>query len=261
MPSGLYIAASGMDAALNRQGVVANNLANLNTVGFKQNRSVDLAFPTHLFARIQDQRIKVMDGTAEVRPVIGFKGGGVIPQEVATDHLQGPRLETTNPLDFALTGPGFFAAAGPSGQLLLTRGGNFSLDPDGRLVTQDGYPVLGRNGEVFIDGSKVEVDEEGNLFVDGKAQDQLRVVTVSEEERLQKAGHSLFSVPAGVRVDWEPESVQVQQGFLEQSNVNAVREMVEMIEVARAYELNARIVSLFDDVLSRGANEVGSLRG
>ncbi len=259
MPSGLYIAASGMDAALNRQGVIANNLANLTTVGFKQNRSVDVAFPTHLFSRIGDQRMKTLDGTTELRPLIGFKGGGVVPQEVATDHSQGPRLETRNPLDFALTGPGYFTAAGPGGQILLTRGGNFSLDADGRLVTQDGYPVLGRSGEIFIDGSQVDVDEEGNLSVDGKAHDQLRIVTVSDEGALQKAGHSLFTVPAEVKVDWEPEVVQVQQGFLEQSNVNAVREMVEMIEVARAYELNARIITAFDDVLSKAANSVGSL--
>src|SRR5260221_10028451 len=142
MPSGLYIAASGMDSTITRENVISNNLANLSTVGFKQNRAVDIAFPTHLIARVHDQRMKVMDGTTEVRPNIGFMGGGVVPQEIATDYSQGSRLETKNPLDFALTGPGFFSILSPEGKTLLTRAGSFSLDANGRLVTQDGLPVL-----------------------------------------------------------------------------------------------------------------------
>jgi flagellar basal-body rod protein FlgG len=248
-----------MDAAINRQDVIANNLANMDTVGFKKDRSVDMAFPTHMLARISDQKMKVLDGAAELRPNIGFMGGGVVPQEVAVDHGQGPRLETKNPLDLSLTGPGYFTVSGPNGRIYLTRGGNFSLDGEGRLVTQDGYPVLGRAGEIFIDGSQVAVDTDGNLSVDGKDQDQLRVVTVSDEAGLQKVGHSLFAAPAGVQVDWAPDNIQVQQGSLEQSNVNSVREMVEMIEVARSYDLNSKVVSTINDVMSQAANKVGSM--
>ena len=259
MPSGLYIAASGMDAAMTRQGVIANNLANLNTVGFKKDRAVDIAFPTQLYSRISDQKMKVMNGTMELRPTVGFMGGGVVPQEVAVDHGQGPRLETSNPLDMSLTGSSFFTVSGPNGRVFLTRAGNFSLDGEGRLVTQDGYPVLGRGGEIFIDGNQVNVDTEGNISVDGMAQDQLRIVKVSDEAGLQKVGQSLFSVPAGVQVDWAPEDIQVQQGSLEQSNVNSVREMVEMIEVARSYDLNAKVISTFDDVMTLASTRVGSM--
>jgi flagellar basal-body rod protein FlgF len=195
----------------------------------------------------------------ELRPTIGFMGGGVVPQEVAVDHGQGPRLETNNPLDLSLTGQGFFTVSGPNGRVLLTRGGNFSLDGEGRLVTQDGYPVLGRSGEIFIDGNQVDIDTEGNITVDDKPQDQLRIVKVSDEGGLQKVGHSMFTVPAGVQVDWAPEDIQVQQGSLEQSNVNSVREMVEMIDVARSYDLNARVVTTFDDVMNQAANKVGSM--
>lgn len=259
MPSGLYIAASGMDAALTRQGVISNNLANMDTVGFKKDRSVDMAFPTHLFARIQDQRMKVLDGTMELRPTIGFMGGGVVPQEVAVDHSQGPRMETNNPLDLSLTGDGFFTVAGPGGKLYLTRAGNFSLDGEGRLVTQDGYPVLGRSGEIFIDGQNVSVDAEGNITVDDKPLDQLRLAQVPDEGILQKAGHSLFTVPSASQVDWTPENIEVHQGSLEQSNVNSIREMVEMIEMARSYDLNAKVVSTFDGVMSQSATRVGSM--
>jgi flagellar basal-body rod protein FlgG len=90
-------------------------------------------------------------------------------------------------------------------------------------------------------------------------QDQLRVVKVSDEASLQKVGQSLFSVPTGVKVDWTPEDIQVQQGSLEQSNVNSVREMVEMIEVARSYDLNAKVVSTFDDVMTQASTRVGSM--
>ncbi len=259
MPSGLYIAASGMDSAMTRQGVIANNLANLNTVGFKKDRAVEMAFPTHLFSRIGDQKMKVLNGTMELRPTIGFKGGGVVPQAVEVDHGQGPRLETNNPLDLSLTGEGYFTVSGPQGRIYLTRGGNFSLDGEGRLVTQDGYAVLGRTGEIFIDGQQIDIDTEGNLTVDGRPQDQLRIVTVSDEAGLQKVGHSLFSVPSGVKVEWAPEGVQVNQGSLEQSNVNSVREMVEMIQVARSYDLNAKVIMTFDDVMSQAATRVGSM--
>jgi len=261
MPSGLYIAASGMDASLVRQDVISNNLANLNTVGFKKNQSLDIAFPTYMIARVHDQKAKVLDGTVEVRPLIGFKGGGVVPQEIATDHSQGARLETKASLDFALTGEGyFFTALGPDGKTFLTRNGSFSLDADGRLVTADGLPVLGNNGEIFIDGSQVSADEEGNLTVDGKALDRLLIVKVKDEHQLFKVGHSLFQATAQNKLDMTPDDVQVQQGFLEQSNVNAIREMVQMIEVSRAYELNAKVVSLYDEVLGEAASQIGALR-
>ncbi len=260
MPSGLYIAASGMDSTITRENVISNNLANLSTVGFKQNRAVDVAFPTYLIARLHDQKMKVMDGTAELRPNIGFMGGGVVPQEVATDYSQGSRLATNNPLDFALTGPGFFSVLSPEGKTFLTRAGSFSLDGNGRLVTEDGLPVLGHNGEIYIDGTKVTADEEGNLTVDGKALDQLLVVRVRDENQLFKVGHSLFEATPQNKIDMSPDDIQVQQGFLEQSNVNAIREMVNMIEVSRSYDLNAKVVSLYDQVLGEASSQIGALR-
>ncbi len=262
MPSGLYIAASGMDAALMRQDVIANNLANVNTVGFKQNRSVDIAFPTYLIARLHDQRINTLDGTAEIRPNIGVMGGGVIPQEVTTDYSQGPREDTKNPLDFAVNGAGyFFTVLNPEGKTFLTRNGNFSLDGDGRLVTQDGLPVLGHNGEIYIDGDQVTVDKEGNISVDGKAVDQLQVVRVPDPGKLTKLGHSLFSAAPGTKVDMAPDDddIQVQQGTLEQSNVDSIREMVNMIDNYRAYELNSRVISSYDDMFYMAATEIGTL--
>ncbi len=260
MPSGLYIAASGMDSALMRQNVIANNLANLQTPGFKQNREVDIAFPTYLIARLHDQRMNVMDGTAEIRPNIGVMGGGVIPQEVATDYSQGSHLETKNPLDFALNGPGFFSVLNPDGKTLLTRDGSFSLDNNGRLVTKDGLPVLGHNGEIYIDGNEVTADQEGNISVDGKALDQLLTVKVQNVDQLTKVGHSLFKTTPKTKVDMAPDGIQVQQGFLEQSNVNSITEMVNMIDTYRSYELNSRIISTFDHLGEEAATEIGTLR-
>jgi flagellar basal-body rod protein FlgG len=260
MPSGLYIAASGMDSALIRQNVIANNLANVQTVGFKQNREVDLAFPTYLIARLHDQRMNVLDGTAEIRPNIGVMGGGVIPQEIATDYSQGSHLETKSPLDFALNGSGFFSVLKPDGKTLLTRDGSFSLDANGRLVTKDGLPVLGHNGEIFIDGNEVTADQEGNISVDGKALDQLLTVKVQNVDQLTKVGHSLFEMTPKTKVDMAPEGIQVQQGFLEQSNVNSITEMVNMIDTYRSYELNSRIISTYDHLGEEAATEIGTLR-
>lgn len=260
MPSGLYIAASGMDSTVTRENVIANNLANLSTVGFKQNRAVDIAFPTYMIARLHDQKMKVMDGSVELRPNIGFMGGGVVPQEVATDYSQGARLETKGPLDFALTGPGFFSVLSPEGKTYLTRAGSFSLDSNGRLVTSDGLPVLGHNGEIYIDGSQVTADEEGNISVDGKALDQLLIVKVQNENQLFKVGHSLFEATPQTKIDMAPDGIQVQQGFLEQSNVNSITEMVNMIEVQRSYEQNAKVISMYDQILGEASSQIGSLR-
>lgn len=259
MPSGLYIAASGMDSTLMRQDVIANNLANASTIGFKQNRAVDLAFPTYLIARLHDQRMNVLDGTAELRPTIGIMGGGVIPQEVATDYSQGAHLDTKNPLDVALNGPGFFSVLSPDGKTFLTRDGSFSLDSNGRLVTKDGLPVLGHNGEIYIDGSQVTIDTEGNISVDGKALDQLLIVKVQDEGKLAKVGHSLFEAFPGNKVDMAPDGIQVEQGVLEQSNVNSITEMVNMIDNYRAYEINSRVISTYDEILNLAATTIGSV--
>ena len=260
MPSGLYIAASGMDSTLARQSVIANNLANVSTIGFKQNRAVDVAFPTYLIARLHDQRMNVLDGTAELRPNIGFMGGGVIPQAITTDYSQGAHLDTKNPLDFALNGPGFFTVLNPDGKTLLTRDGNFSLDGNGRLVTEDGLPVLGHNGEIYVDGNQVTVDAEGNINVDGKALDQLLVVKVQDESKLTKMGHSLFAIGPNNKVDTAPDDIRVEQGTLEQSNVNSITEMVNMIDTYRSYELNSRIISTYDSMMNLAATQIGSLR-
>jgi flagellar basal-body rod protein FlgG len=196
----------------------------------------------------------------ELRPNIGIMGGGVLPIETPIDYSQGSRVQTQSPLDFSLTGPGFFTVLNPNGQILYTRDGSFNLDSDGKLVTKDGLPVLGHNGQIFIDGNKMVVDQQGNITVDGKPVDQLSIVQVNDENQLMKAGRSLFSGPAGLQVNKWPDNVNVQQGFLEQSNVNAVEEMVHMIDATRSYEMNARIVSTYDDVMQQAASEIGTLR-
>jgi flagellar basal-body rod protein FlgG len=261
MPSGLYIAASGMNATLSQQDVISNNLANASTVGFKQNRAVDLAFPTYLIARLHDQQVKTMDGTAELRTNIGLAGGGVATQTVTTDFAQGSKLQTQNPLDFSLSSNSqFFTVMAPNGKTFLTRDGSFNLDANGRLVTKDGLPVMGHNGEIYIDGSQVAVDNEGNITVDGKNQDQLFVVQVQNENQLSKVGHSLFEALPQAQIDKAPDNIQVQQGFLEQSNVNSMMEMVNMIDTYSAYELNSRIISTYDHVMSQASSEIGTFK-
>jgi len=260
MPSGLYIAAAGMNATLSQQDVIANNLANASTVGFKQNRSVDVAFPTYLISRLSDQQVKTLDGTAELRPNIGLMGGGVAVQDVTTDFSQGSHLQTQNPLDLSVNGSNFFTVMAPNGKTFLTRDGSFSLDANGRMVTKDGLPVLGHNGEIYIDGSQMTVDNEGNITVDGKAQDQLLIVKPQDETQLTKVGHSLFEASPQARIDKAPDDIEVQQGFLEQSNVNSMMEMVNMIDNYRSYELNSRIVSTYDHVMSEASSEIGTLK-
>jgi flagellar basal-body rod protein FlgF len=187
-------------------------------------------------------------------------GGGVIPVATPVDYSQGSRVQTQNPLDFALTGPGFFTALNPDGKVLYTRDGSFNLDADGRLVTKDGLPVLGHNGQIFVDGKNLAVDQQGNITVDGKSVDQLSIVQIKNQDQLVKVGHSLFQANSALQVDKWPDNIVVQQGFLEQSNVNSVEEMVHMIDVTRSYENNSRVVSTYDNIMGQAASEIGTLR-
>jgi flagellar basal-body rod protein FlgG len=261
MPSGLYIAASGMNATIQQQNVIANNLANLNTTGFKGSSAVDVAFPTYLYTRLNDQYLKSLNGVQNLIQPIGLMGGGVDTEEVATDFAQGSMLQTKAPLDFAINGKGFFTIQGPNGHLLYTRDGSFNLNSNGELVTKDGYPVLGHAGTIYINsnGHKIVVDSQGDISVDNQPIDQLQISNISNLNRLVKLGHSLYEVPQGDFVNFEPNHVQVEQGYLEQSNVNGIQEMVSMIAAYRSYETNAKVVSMYDEIMGDAATQVGDI--
>ena len=158
-----------------------------------------------------------------------------------TDHSSGALKPTGNLYDLALSGRGFFCVQAPDG-IRYTRKGDFTLNADGILVTRNGWPVLGEGGQIDVSNkenphrfSKFAVDEQGNVSVDGKAVDTLRIVDFAQIHRLQKAGDTLFRQPDSGAGEIPVEQVKISQGFLEISNVDSVKMMTEMIEGLRGY--------------------------
>jgi flagellar basal-body rod protein FlgF len=239
MNSGLYAALSGNLAAMKRLDVISNNLANVNTPGFKKDR---MSFESLLMAST---------GAANGdQPVLA-------ENSFYTDFSAGPVKQTGNTLDLALEGNGFFVVNTPQGQA-YTRQGTFQRNSAGRLVNRDGYEVVG-TGALTINGSKVEIDSKGGVQVDGAQQGTLQVVDFPKPYALQKIGDGLF-VPANPQAT--PEAVAnpvIRQGFLEESNVNVVREMAELIESNRFFETCQKIVKSYDDVSAKAANEIGKI--
>lgn len=257
MTRGLYIAASGMLNEMSRQNIIANNLANVNTTGYKRDIPMSKAFPSMLLHRIHDPQRIFKEFIIDPRPIVGRMGTGVNPDNTAHDFVSHPAYQTTeNTFDLALYGDGFFAVQTPTGTR-YTRNGNFVMDEDRRLVTIDGHPVLGENGPIQIKGTDVNIDQDGYVSVNGEFVDKIQVVDFPKPYQLTKLGNSMF-VPVDRNIIPQPATtVRVQSRVLELSNVNIVTEMVDLITITRAYEANQRAVLAQNDTIGRAINDVG----
>jgi flagellar basal-body rod protein FlgG len=229
MERGLYIAASGMLSEMARQDLLANDLANASTPGYKADRVAQQGFGELLLA---NQR--------SGNPVGGLGTGVAIGRQV-TDFGPAPMRETGEPLDFAIAGEGFFALQTPEG-VRYTRNGRFSADAQGRLVDQLGNAVVGRNGGPVAVGTDGKVDP-----------GQLAVFAVPDA---RKAGESLFTGTATTRV-----ANAARAGALEGSGVDAARTMVDMIASLRAFEAGQRVITTIDHTLEKATTQVASTNG
>ena len=225
--------------------VLANNISNVNTVGFK----ADQAF-----------RLSDLNGNPEKSSISGKQQilFPILPFGTTTDFSSGPVKHTGNALDLALEGNGFFCIKTPEG-VQYTRKGNFTLNEKGLLVTQEGLPVLGERGEIEINGKDFVVDGQGNVAVDGNQVDTIKIVDFPQPYTLKKGGNSLFTLTDPDIAKNKAERVEVRQGFVEFSNVDAIKMMTEMIEVLRGYETYQKIIQSLDDTNSKAINDVGRL--
>ncbi|NNM34627.1 MAG: flagellar hook basal-body protein [Gemmatimonadetes bacterium] len=225
MPDPVRTAAQGLRYWEHRQQAVANNLANVSTAGFKREQ---------VFAQL-------VDGP-------GPTGGG------AADLTEGARQETGRPLDLALEGEGYFVVRTPAGNR-YTRNGAFSLDADGVLVDRTGNPVLGSDGQsIVLPPGSIEVRSDGEIMVDGASLGRFRI-DAAPPGRLEREGGVFFVPPPG-----DPESasdrVRVHQGQLEESNVNSVSAMVDMITIQRNHAALQRTLTVADGIDGRIANDI-----
>jgi len=249
----MWAAASGMQAQSMNIDVIANNLANVATAGFKRD---DVAFQAYLTSA--DAVATAVDPPYPT----GQAGESFwVTYESRTDFSPGPLQQTGNRLDLALNGTGFFSVESPDGPV-YTRRGNFRLNSEGVLVTQEGWPVQGTGGEIRLDatgagpsGPEVSVGEDGTVRLDGRDIGRLRIEEVAGG--LLKIGQGYFKPADAAAVPAPSEDGRVAQGYLEMSNVEAVRAMTEMIEILRGYESYQRVIRSIDEANAKSINEVG----
>ncbi len=243
MSGSIYKAGAGAILQQMRLDIYSNNLANVNTVGYKA-----------------DQPVFRLD-QAETGSAGSFTMPAVLspyatPLESATNFNPGPLQKTGNPLDAAIVGKGFFEVQSPEGTQ-YTRNGRFNINEEGILSTSEGWPVMGQGGEIAISGHRVEINDQGDVIVDGNVTDALRVVEFPEPYDLRKTGSSLFQVS---NPDVRPQQAQdyrISQGAVESSNVNAIRTMTEMIETIRVFQSYQKVISAVDEATGKTVNEVG----
>lgn len=248
MLRGIYTSASGMIAQGRRVDIISNNIANVSTTGFKRSEPAVEGF-YQVFAR-EIMRSPIIRGS-ELIP-----GGGSALAATVEDFSPGPIIESGNPLDVAIEGPGFFVVRTPLGDR-YTRAGNFSINSEGHLVTSDGYPVLGRQGPVLIQGENVGVAANGDVLVNGVPAETIAIVDFPRPYPLIPFGNALFgATEAGAQSAFEVPEPRLRVGALEGSNVNSISELTALMTAARSFETSQRIVQAFDESLDAAVNRI-----
>jgi flagellar basal-body rod protein FlgF len=245
MNRAIYSNLSGAIAALDRLDAVAQNLANVNTVGYKGTRVIFEVRPPD----------ETTPGTSD--PVLRDTSAQVVEVGTVRDFSQGPVRPSGNPLDVAITGEGFFAVATPRGER-YTRQGNFSLDKDGYLVTAGGDRVQGDGGDIRIGTGDVTIGEDGTVTVDKAQVGRLKLVGFGDHPNLVPEGASVYAPgPNDVAAPLPAEQVRVQSEAVEGANVDAVSSMIELVDVTRGFETYMRAVERLDQLAERAINDVG----
>ncbi len=239
---GLYNSAAGMMTNEYRQAVLANNLANAETTGFKRDVAV--------FAERQPASTAGLRHGPSARDLQTLSGGLWLG-ETLTDHTEAAMIRTDNPLDVAIDGPGFLSVA-VDGQQLYTRDGRLMMNRDGALVAAvDGAPLLGRSGQTIQLnplGGQPRIDTNGYVIQDGQRMAQLALTDFRDYGALTKVGENRW---AGPEEDVLQAPARIASGTLESSGVEPLNELVTMIEASRAYQMNAQMVSLQNTSIGR----------
>lgn len=299
MLRGLYTATAGMIAEQRKHDIVTNNIANINTPGFKGGNGINRSFPEILISRINN-------GKDEPQAVsVGAINTGVMAEENVSLHTQGDIQETNNPFDFALISdiqvPGarfdasgkyvdengarimqpqaFFTIINANGDQRYTLNGKFSVDVNGQLIDSEGHQVIGRDGQPLVllepgtrtpitnfritkSGMFTDVDGQALPGPDGQPMNLL-VTRVEDPNELIREGNGLYRLNAGqealVRPINNEDQVEVRQGYVERSNVDAGRSMVDMMTALRAYEANQKVVQFYDKSMEKAVNEIGRI--
>jgi flagellar basal-body rod protein FlgF len=236
MIKGIYTAARSLDYKVKNIDVIANNLANLSTTGYK--REVP-------FSEVINQM-----GDVQVRKL--------------TNQRQGEVLQTANPLDLAISGKGFFAVKNEDGQIELTRNGRFKISDEGFLVNSSNEKVLGKNGPISMEDTMLNKDsailitKAGEIKIGDKTVDTLLIMNVTDATQLTRSNDSNFTTDGQEYFAAPENDYGISQGYLEGANTNAIEEMEAMIQLNKEYESAQKIIAALDQSLGQ-ANEIGKV--
>lgn len=258
MLKGLYTAYTGMVNEQNRMDVLTNNLANADTIGFKKEGATAQSFDAVLVDKIKDD-----SEVASLPRRIGKGNPGVKIGEGYTDYSQGSFQVTGNTYDLALGGDGFFTIeySDKKGEksTMYTRDGNFTVDANGYLLTQDGDYVMGDKGYIKLNPNyEFVVEKNGEIFQNDNLVGKLQITNFSDYNYLEHFGENYY-IPVDGAEAVPAEKCDVYQGYLETSNVSIVSEMVEMISVSRQYEANQKLIQTYDSSLDIAVNQLGKV--
>lgn len=260
MVRGLYTAASGMLVAQSQADTIANNLANVNTNGFKQTLLQVQSAPSMDIYRFQNE-----PGTAPGKAVpgiptatyVGNLGSGSQIYDTPASFSQGTLEQTGNPLDVAISGTNGFFTVGTGNGVRYTRDGQFLRDGNGLLATQDGQPVLGTNGlSIAVPNGPFTVGTDGTITQNGRNLGQLQITQFGNLTALRPEGDNFF-VNTGNAGPSTATAASVQQGALEKSGTNVVRSMVDLINAERWFDTNQKMVQTQDDATEQAISAVG----
>ncbi|MBN1256474.1 MAG: flagellar hook-basal body protein [Planctomycetes bacterium] len=251
MINGIYLSTMGAMVQSSKHGVIANNLANSNTTGYKP----EIATFRELLAESALQP----GSRPEINKLLEKTGGGAWLNETATSFMSGPQRQTGNPINAAIKEENGFFEVMKDGQRFYTRDGSFTQDYLGRLVMADGITlVLDNSGSPITLTGSPEITQTGSI-VDVETMNvigQLGLVTADDTSKLMKVGDNLYKQGEATLTS---EELFLQPRSVEGSAVNPVREMVAMIEAARAYQANMKMITIQDDTLGQTVSRVGSV--
>lgn len=250
MLRGIYSAASGMASQMFLSDITAHNIANINTPGFK---GVGTDFKT--FGDVIVERIN----NNEQVPLGEYALGSQVHRSI-TNFTQGDVQQTGNPLDLALRGDGFFVVkvSDMPERVLYTRGGNFTQDAEGFIVSQSGGKVQGESGDILIPRGtkKIEINNRGDVMADGRIIERLKIAQFQNSQTLKRLDATTYQATAEpLKFDSRP--VSVEQGYLEKSNANVITELMNSMTGLRAYEILQRSVQMQNETLGKAVNDVG----
>lgn len=261
MEKAIYTPLAGALAQERVLEMIANNMANVNTVAFKGDR-VTFTLQEPEPEKRYDSPLPPANYKVGMENLLYLRGNNVFNVGVADlsrDNAQGPAVQTQNPTDLMIEGDGLFKVQTPDGER-FTRAGNFTLNRDGVLSTQEGFPVMGEKGDIVVRGQSFQVNDVGEVWQDNKMVDRIQLFRFDDDKALERAGSNLFQYggkPEGVKLVAMPA---VRQGFVEGSNVNAIKNLTDMIIAHRSYEAYQKAVQNFDKMMEKSSNTIGDVR-